>query len=99
MAEPLTPVVFRIEDGEVYALFPTLPCGNHCCVSYQSSIQHSGANYHTCIEESKPAPLDATLDLIQELKARGYRLRPVLRASPAMHNERRLAREAERATA
>ena len=88
-AEPLTPVVLRVgKEGEVFALFPTLPSSGYYCESYEHVGQHSGADYHGCIQESRPATVEESKALVRELEGRGYRLRVVKRASPTMHNAR-----------
>lgn len=88
-----TPVVFRVwkQGGGVLALFPTLPSniGGSLCVSYESVGQHGGADYHGCVQLTRPATPDEYGPLWAELEqCIGYALRVVKRASYAMHQRR-----------
>ncbi len=99
--ETASPVVFRVglREGEVFALFPTLPSDiyGHFCTCYEHVGQHSSADYHGCIRTSRPTKGREAAYLIRELKQRGYRLRIVNRATPAMHDERIDSASRERA--
>lgn len=98
--EPLVPVVFRrwlFHDGDVFALFPTLPfdLNGRVCTGYHHIGQHSGAYYPGCIAASRPARPEEYASLKTELEHIGYRLAVHKRATGAMHDERR--REARKA--
>jgi hypothetical protein len=86
-----TPVVFRsYSDGDVVALFPTIladPDGR--CSSYMHIGQHGAADYWHVVATTHPAAPDECQDLLVELGRIGYALRPVLRASGRMHDDRR----------
>ncbi len=93
------PVVFRMDEGEVLALFPTFPAdrNGYQCMCYSHVGQHSGADYHGVINRSRPATAEESAPLHRELERIGYYLRPVKRASYQMHEEcRRDARETAR---
>ncbi len=89
---PTVPVVLRVwrKEGEVFALFPTLPADEHgrYCDSYEHVGQHSGADYRLCIRTSRPATATEGAPLVQELERIGYRPRIVQRATASMHRER-----------
>jgi len=90
------PVVLRVwlhgyERGDVMALFPTWAYdiyGNHCA-SYEHIGQHGAADYHGCIECTRPATVKEARPLLDELLQIGYdNLRIVKRATRKMHDER-----------
>ena len=88
------PVVLRVlrdggNDGEVFALFPTLPSDAYgrYCTAYALVGQHGGADYWHCIRASRPATANESASLVRELERIGYRLRIVKRATAAMHDE------------
>lgn len=90
-----TLVVFRVwvdgKDAEVFALFPTDFAdnyGNHCGC-YQLVGQHCSADYHHCIQHSRPAKPGEYADLKTELEHIGYTLRVIRRASYYHHEKRR----------
>jgi hypothetical protein len=93
-ATEIDPVVIRVwkgNDDDVFALFPTLPAdtfGNYC-TCYQHVGQHSSADYNHCIHNSRPATEAEAADLLAELKIIGYNPRVCRRATPAMHSARR----------
>jgi len=97
--EPAIPVVLRVwkaDDSDVFALFPTLPADNYgyLCTSYQHVGQHSSADYYHCIANSRAANEAEATDLLVELRTIGYDLRPIKRATQAHHEQcRREARE------
>lgn len=98
-----TIVVFRMDkEGIVFALFPELPadiCGVYC-TCFQHIGQHCAADYHGCIQASRPAKPAEYADLFDELERRGYILAIHQRATPIMHERRRLfANYRPRATA
>jgi len=89
---PVKVVFRRWRDGAgVIALFPELPADahGHYCDSYMHVGQHGGADYHGVVRHTTPATPDESATLAAELTRIGYRLVPVRRASPRLH-ERRL---------
>ncbi len=90
----IIPVVFRVGNGandDVFALFPTDCADNtgNYCGCYQHIGQHCAADYHRCIQDSRPAKPTEYADLKTELERIGYTLRVIRRASPAHHEARR----------
>lgn len=91
----VTPVMFRVwqdkGDAEVFALFPADFADNYgdCCSSYQHIGQHCAANYHYCIQHSRPAKSEEYANLKIELERIGYILQVIQRASPQHHEKRR----------
>jgi hypothetical protein len=88
-----TIVVFRMDkEGIVFALFPELPADNYgtYCTCYQHIGQHCSADYHGCIQFSRPANPDEYAGLLIELERRGYHVEVRQRATPVMHERRRL---------
>ena len=89
MGKPI-PVVFRKwNNGEVFALFPTLPHNweHQYCMSYAHVGQHSAASCD--LPNTKLATLDEYADLLRGLERVGYdSLRVCKRITPAMHRER-----------
>ena len=86
----VTPTVFRVfPEGDVIALFPTIPDGQYgqCC-SYLHVGQHGAADYWHVISNTRPASPDGYRDLMFELTGIGYAVRPVRRASRRMHDQR-----------
>lgn len=86
-----TPVVFRkYRDGEIIALFPTLPGGRPGeCMSYVHLGQHGAADYGHVIRSTFPARPDEYTDLQAELVRVGYDdLQVYRREQPWMHRER-----------
>jgi len=86
-------VIFRRwkDNGDVIALFPALPadlCGRYCD-AYEHVGQHGGADFHGVIQNTTPCSTEASVDLAQELRTIGYRLRPVKRVSSVYHENRR----------
>jgi len=95
MSKPTDPVVIRVWKGnpdDVFALFPACPADvdGHYCTSYQHVGQHSSADYHHCIRNSRPATKAEAADLLTELRRIGYRPRVLTRAA-RRHHEARLA--------
>jgi hypothetical protein len=86
-------VVFRKwRDGfGVIALFPEIPADlyGYYCESYESIGQHSGADYHGVIMNTRPASTAESTDLAEELRIIGYDLRAIKRASQHHHEKRR----------
>ena len=86
-----TPVIFReYHDGEVIALFPTLP-GGSCgqCQSYLHFGQHGAADYGHVVRTTGPAAADEYADLMAELVKVGYDdLSIYQREQPWMHRAR-----------
>lgn len=86
-------VVFRRwrDGGGVIALFPELPADIHgrYCDSYEHVGQHGGADYHGVVRHTAPATPEESAALAAELARIGYRLVPIRRASPRLHDWRR----------
>lgn len=86
-------VVFRPwrDGGGVIALFPELPAdaNGYFCDSYEHVGQHGGADYHGVVRYTNPATPEESAALAAELQRIGYRLVPVRRASPRLHERRR----------
>lgn len=86
-------VVFRRwrDGGGVIALFPELPADIHgiYCDSYEHVGQHGGADYLGVVRHTAPATPEESAALAAELTRIGYRLVPVRRASPRLHERRR----------
>ena len=77
-----TKVVFRCwKDGDVLALFPELLADNHgqLCDSYEHVGQHGAADYHGCLQQTRPAKPKEYVALEMELKQIGYTLRIIQR--------------------
>lgn len=73
-------VVFRVDKGGVFALFPHDVADHYGNVTtYQHVGQHSVANYRHCIDESRPATEEEYKDLKKELESIGYKLNVVKR--------------------
>jgi hypothetical protein len=76
----MTPVIFRMFDGDVIALFPTVPTDVYkwwFCESYMNVGQHGAADIQGVISSSRPCKYDADgemeyNDLLQELWRIGY---------------------------
>jgi hypothetical protein len=88
-----TIVVFRIDkEGILFALMPELPSDNHgtYCTAYQHVGQHCAAEYHACVARSRSAEPTEYQDLLLELERRGYHVDVRRRATPIMHERRRL---------
>ena len=88
---PDTPVVFRRErrkDGEVTAVFPTIPADVHgrAMQCYAHVGQHSGCSreWYNGTRAAKP---DEYRDLARELEQYGYRLKVYARIQPAHRDE------------
>ena len=86
MSEPITPVVFRAwRDGDIIALFPTLPGNNRysdSCDSYMHVGQHGAADYALVVSDTRPAQSDECRALMSELTSIGYVLK-VMQRRPA----------------
>lgn len=87
MSEPLTPVLFRVDAGEVTAVFPTDPSDNSG--SFMGCYSHVGQHaacsfgwYHRtrAATDAESAPLKAEL----EAAPYGYRLQVYKRLSPKL---------------
>lgn len=93
MAAETLPVIFRKwDDGEVVALFPTVPFDlDRSCASYMHVGQHGAANYHFVIGSTRPAKPEEYMPLFQELQVVGYEgLKVYQRATRKMHDERNI---------
>jgi hypothetical protein len=89
--EAPTPTIFRrYPDGEVVALFPTIPADpqGHC-LSYLHVGQHGAADPSHVIDHTRPARPDEYADLMDELIRIGYVVRPIRRLTRRMVEERR----------
>ncbi len=81
--QPITRVVYRMDGGEVIALFPD-EAHDHTgryCVCYVHHGQHCAADYHGVIARSRPATATEYTALHRELVRIGYRLRVIRRAT------------------
>lgn len=72
----MTPVIFRkFDDGDIIALFPTLPSDSDfvevTCLSYMHIGQHCAASLEI-ISGTKPAKPNEYKDLLTELQSIGY---------------------------
>jgi hypothetical protein len=88
-----TIVVFRIDKtGIVFALMPELPADNQGthCTAYQHLGQHCAADYHGCVARSRSVEPTEYANLLIELERRGYHVDVRRRATPDMHERRRL---------
>ncbi len=86
----VTPTVFRVfPEGDVIALFPTIPDGSYgqCC-SYLHVGQHGAADYGHVIRMTRRAEPGEYADLLRELASIGYDPRPYVREQPWMHRKR-----------
>jgi hypothetical protein len=86
-----TATVFRMfPEGDVVALFPTIPAdlSGHCS-SYQRIGQHGAADYHHVLGRTRLARPEEYLSPMAELTRIGYAVRTVRRASRRMHEARR----------
>ena len=86
-----TPVIFRMwKDGEVIALFPTIPADmGNSCLSYVHIGQHGAADYDFVIRTTQPATQKDYAPLFAELVKVGYDdLKVFSRAQFWMHKER-----------
>lgn len=91
MTDEATPTIFRrYPDGEVVALFATVPADlyGHCS-SYVHVGQHGAANPQHVIANTRPATPDEYADLMHELMEIGYLVRPILRMNHRMAEQRR----------
>jgi hypothetical protein len=86
-------VIFRKwkNNGDIIALFPELPAdlAGFYCDAYEHVGQHGGADFHGVIRQTTPCSPDDAAALAAELRIIGYRLRPIRRASPVHHDNRR----------
>lgn len=102
MDNETTLVVFRRwrDTGTVIALFPEIPSdiNGYFCEAYEHVGQHGGADFHGVVQATKPATDEEAAPLAQELARIGYRLKPVRRASQAVHQRRGTTARALRAT-
>jgi hypothetical protein len=89
-----TKVIFRKwKNGTIDALFPELPHdpNGFTCVAYSHVGQHSGADYHGVISQTKPAAPDEYAALARELTRIGYALDVVKREPRGAYQTRRAA--------
>lgn len=89
--EEVVPVVFRkYPDGEIIALFPTIPGDRygHYCLSYMHVGQHGSADYEGVVRSTESARPDEYKGLASELRSIGYQIRPVQRSTSEMRDER-----------
>jgi len=88
-------VVFRKwrDIGTFIALFPELPSdiNGWYCDSYEQIGQHGGADYYGVIQHTAPASAEVCAGLARELTRKGYKLKPIKRASYRHHERRRAA--------
>lgn len=88
--EQPTPVLFRVLEKEVIALFPTLPGTNdvHTCLSYMHLGQHGSASVDL-IASTRPATPLLYGPLADELRQIGYVLDIRKRMTRRHHAARR----------
>ncbi len=89
-------VMLRIgkRDNDLFALFPEEPANwsGTLCACYCLVGQHTGAAYHFCIENSKPAIGPDAERILEALKRIGYdNFKVIKRTSHTMHTIRRQA--------
>lgn len=93
LKENETPVIFRkYSDGEVIALFPSLPGRVDRileCESYMHVGQHGAAWYDLVIQDTKPANYEEFKELFEELTSIGYDLRIYRRSNFLFYEMRR----------
>ena len=86
-------VVFRKwkDSFGVIALFPEIPTDlyGRYCESYEHVGQHGGADYQGVIMNTRPANVEESADLEEELRIIGYDLRAIKKASQLHHERRR----------
>lgn len=78
-----TPVIFRVFQGDVIALFPYIDAGQGLITSYQHIGQHSAADYQHVMSNSRRATKDEYLRLFKELTDIGYCLAVMQKKSSA----------------
>lgn len=86
--QEVTPVLFRLSDGEVTAVFPTIPDGEGGMMCYAHIGQHSGCSFGW-YRTTKCAAQYA--DLQAELESIGYVLKMYKRLTPQLRVEWRKA--------
>jgi len=81
-----TPVLFRYDDGEVVAVFPTNPADDagHLVTCYAHIGQHSGCS-RRWYQQTRPARADEYAGLLKELIGIGYQLKIYKRWRRASH--------------
>lgn len=87
---PTATIFRRQRDGDIIALFPTIPADpqGHC-LSYQRVGQHGAADPGHVMAHTRPAAPDEYASLMSELAGIGYVVRPVRRVTRRMHEQRR----------
>lgn len=76
----MTDVFFRVFEDSVIALFPYEIADYHGnCESYMKVGQHSSADYHYVMKQSRPATTEEFAELQQELEILGYELKVIKR--------------------
>ena len=89
-----TPVIFRrFRDGEIIAIFPTLPGTNSpdSCADYVHVGQHGHCDPHAVVGMTARAKPTEYAALFHELTAIGYRLKVIQRPSWAHRHIRQRA--------
>ena len=89
VTDPVVIRVWKSNNSDVFALFPTIPAFGHYVTSYQHVGQHASADYNLCLSKSRPATEAEAAPLLEELRQRGYNPRPIKRASYRMRKEAR----------
>jgi hypothetical protein len=81
---------WRDKEGGILALMPELASDvyGHYCTSYEHIGQHGGADYHGCIQRTRPATPEEYASLLRELTDIGYNVLPRKRATYAMQQKR-----------
>jgi len=89
----ITTVIYRVfKQGDVIALFPTLPGTADCltCMSYMHVGQHGAADPYGLISHTRLAAPEEYKNLHRELEYIGYKLNVSKKITCAMHNKRML---------
>lgn len=71
---PPVPVIFRVwrDTGDVIALFPTQIHDGKLITAYMHIGQHSGADYASVLEHTRPATAREYAPLLRELQGKPY---------------------------
>lgn len=93
------PVMFRVSDETVTAVFPTLPADASGMLTCYAHVGQHGACSQDWLRTTRPAAPDEYRDLLRELDGLGYHVRVVSRQTNAMRHifNRLMARTSETA--
>mgnify|MGYP003475260447 CR=1 FL=1 len=79
----ITQVMFRTDitkgfKGTIFAILPyDLSDSQGNITTYQHVGQHSGGDYHVCLQQSRPAKPEEYKDLFEEMTGLGYDLKVI----------------------